>query len=90
MLQLNNKKTKTMRRALFIAIIAFAAVSCNNSGSSSGSTDSTTTTTTTDTMTGTGTGTGSGTGTGADTGTMNESRMGGDTAGRNGRDSLRH
>jgi hypothetical protein len=97
-------KMKIMRRALFITVIAFAALSCNNSGSSGGTSDSSTTTTGTDTMNnmnnGTGTGTGTttdtstmtGTGTGTGTGTDTMGRTGG--TGRNNtgstRDSTRH
>jgi hypothetical protein len=69
---LQSSKTKIMRRLLFMAIIACALFSCNDSGNSTGSSDTTTTgTDTINSLTGTGTGMGSdtmsGTGTGTDT-----------------------
>ena len=76
-----------MRRALFIAVIALAALSCNNSGESSGSSD----TTRMDTTMNNSAKTGSGSNMGTDTSTMNRSNMRSDTdtAGRTGRDTTR-
>jgi hypothetical protein len=80
-------KRKTMRRALFIAVIALTALSCNNSGENSGSSD----TTRMDTMTNMNNNAGSSGNMSTDTSTMNRSNMGRgtDTAGRTSRDTTR-